>query len=131
MASVLALFAAFLFAVAAALQQKGALNLAGVSLAKPMSLVRLAGQRTWLIGTVALLIGYAFQAAALDRGRLAIIQPLLVTTVVFALPLGVLLTNQHIDRHELNDTAIILLKLGLFTVFNDPTSNKKNAPNDE
>ena len=71
MAAVLALLAAFLFALAATLQQKGALNLAGVSLANPMSLVRLAGQRTWLIGTVALLIGYAFQAAALDRGRLA------------------------------------------------------------
>ena len=42
----------------------------------------------WLVGTLALLTGYVFQAAALDRGRLAIIQPLLVTTVVFALPLG-------------------------------------------
>ena len=131
MASVLALFAAFLFALAAALQQKGALNLAGVSLAKPMSLVRLAGQRTWLIGTVALLIGYAFQAAALDRGRLAIIQPLLVTTVVFALPLGVLLTNQHVGRRELGGAAVILLGLGLFAVFGDPAGGKENAPGDE
>jgi len=131
MASVLALFAAFLFAVAAALQQKGALNLAGVSLAKPMSLVRLAGQRTWLIGTLALLIGYAFQAAALDRGRLAIIQPLLVTTVVFALPLGVLLTNQHVGRRELGGAAVILLGLGLFAVFGDPAGGKENAPGDE
>ena len=98
MAATLALIAAFLFAVAATLQQKGALNLDGVSLANPMSLVRLVGQRMWLLGTVALLIGYLFQAAALDRGRLAIIQPLLVTTIVFALPLGWLLTNQHIGR---------------------------------
>ena len=44
MAAALALMAAFLFALAATLQQKGALNIAGVSLAKPMSLVRLAGQ---------------------------------------------------------------------------------------
>lgn len=80
MASVLALIAAFLFALAAALQQKGALNLPEVSLRSPASLARLAGQTMWLIGTLALLTGYVFQAAALDRGRLAIIQPLLVTT---------------------------------------------------
>jgi drug/metabolite transporter (DMT)-like permease len=96
-----------------------------------MSLVRLAGQRTWLIGTAALLIGYAFQAAALDRGRLAIIQPLLVTTVVFALPLGVLLTNQHVGRRELGGAAVILLGLGLFAVFGDPAGGKENAPGDE
>lgn len=85
MASALALAAAFLFALAAALQQKGALGLTEISLRHPASLARLAGQTMWLVGTVALLSGYVFQAAALDRGRLAIIQPLLVTTVVFAL----------------------------------------------
>jgi hypothetical protein len=88
MASALALVAAFLFALAAALQQKGALNLPVVSLRRPASLVRLIGQPVWLVGTLALLAGYGLQAAALDRGRLTIIQPLLVTTVVFALPLG-------------------------------------------
>ena len=98
MAATLALVAAFLFAVAATLQQKGALNLDGVSLANPMSLVRLVGQRMWLFGTVALLVGYVLQAGALDRGRLAVIQPLLVTTIVFALPLGWLLTNQRVGR---------------------------------
>ena len=74
MADVLALIAAFLFAVAATLQQKGALNLPTISLADPKSLVRLVGQTWWLFGTLALLAGYVFQAAALDRGRLSIIQ---------------------------------------------------------
>src|SRR4029453_16796214 len=96
MASALALMAAFLFAGAATLQQKGALNLDGVSLANPKSLVQLVGQRMWLLGTAALLVGYVLQAGALDRGRLAVIQPLLVTTIVFALPLGWLLTNQRV-----------------------------------
>lgn len=44
MASVLALCAAFLFALAAALQQKGALGLPEISLRHPSSLARLAGQ---------------------------------------------------------------------------------------
>jgi hypothetical protein len=48
--------------------------------------VRLVAVPAWLAGTLALLGGYVFQAIALDHGRLAVIQPLLVTTVVFALP---------------------------------------------
>jgi hypothetical protein len=32
------------------------------------------------------------QGAALDRGRLAIVQPLLVTSVIFAVPFGYFLT---------------------------------------
>ena len=98
MASILALVAAFFFALAAALQQKGALNLPEISLRHPGSLARLIGQTMWIIGTLALFTGYLFQAAALDRGRLAIVQPLLVLTVVFALPLGYVLTNQHVGR---------------------------------
>jgi drug/metabolite transporter (DMT)-like permease len=131
MASVLALIAAFLFALAAALQQKGALNLPEVSLRSPASLARLVAQRMWLIGTLALLTGYVFQAAALDRGRLAIIQPLLVTTVVFALPLGYFLTSQVVGRFEVVGSAVIVLGLALFALFGDPAGGKENAPGAE
>jgi len=131
MAAALALMAAFLFALAATLQQKGALNIAGVSLAKPMSLVRLLGQSMWLLGTGALLVGYVLQAAALDRGRLAVIQPLLVVTVVFALPLGWLLTNQRVGRREVGGAGVIVFGLALFTIYGDPAGGKDNAPNGE
>src|SRR5262245_11537936 len=131
MASVLALVAAFLFALAAALQQKGALNLPELSLRDPATLAHLAAQRMWLLGTVALLTGYLFQAAALDRGRLAIIQPLLVTTVVFALPLGYFLSQQKIGRFEVVGSGVIVLGLALFARFGDPAGGNENAPGDE
>jgi drug/metabolite transporter (DMT)-like permease len=131
MAGALALIAAFLFALAAALQQKGALNLPTISLADPKSFVRLVGEKVWLLGTLALLSGYLFQAGALDRGRLSIIQPLLVTTVVFALPLGYFLTKQHVGRREVIGAGVILLGLGVFTYFGDPAGGNENAPNDE
>jgi drug/metabolite transporter (DMT)-like permease len=131
MASVLALVAAFFFALAAALQQKGALNLPEISLRDPASLARLAGQTMWLLGTAALLMGYALQAAALDRGRLAIVQPLLVTTVVFALPLGYFLTKQHVGRRELVGAAVIVFGLALFAIYGDPAGGRENAPGEE
>jgi drug/metabolite transporter (DMT)-like permease len=85
----------------------------------------------WLLGTVSLLCGYAVQAAALDRGRLSIIQPLLVTTVVFALPLGYVLTRQQVGRKEIIGAAVILVGLGLFTVLADPAGGNENAPDSE
>ena len=131
MASILALVAAFLFALAATLQQKGALNLSELSLRDPASLARLVGQTTWLLGTGALLIGYVFQAAALDRGRLSIIQPLLVMTIVFALPLGYFLTSQHVGRKEVLGAAVIVVGLALFAIYGDPAGGRENAPGSE
>ena len=130
-AATLALVAAFLFALAATLQQKGALNLPTISLADPMSLLRLLGEKMWLIGTVALFTGYLFQAAALDRGRLSVIQPLLVTTVVFALPLGYYLTQQHVGRREIIGALVIIAGLALFVYYGDPAGGKENASNAE
>jgi len=81
------------------------------------------------MGTLALFVGYAFQAGALDRGRLSIIQPLLVATVVFVLPLGYFLTGQHVGRREVIGAAVIMAGLGLFVYFGDPAGGKANASN--
>ena len=128
MAEVIALVAAFFFAVAATLQQKGALGMGEVSLGSPSSLLNLAKQTWWLLGTVALLTGYAFQAVALGNGRLAVVQPLLVTTIVFALPLGYLLTNQVIHRREVMGAAVVVVGLAGFTVIGEAAEGNDNAP---
>jgi len=130
-AEILALVAAFFFALAATLQQKGALGMGEVSLGSPKSFVTLVKQTWWLLGTVALLTGYAFQAVALAHGRLAVIQPLLVTTIVFALPLGYFLTSQIINRREVLGAVIVVLGLAVFTVVGDAGDGKDNAPANE
>jgi drug/metabolite transporter (DMT)-like permease len=128
MAEILAIAAAFFFALAATLQQKGALELGSVSLGSPGSLVNLAREKWWLLGTFALLVGYALQAVALANGRLAVIQPLLVTTIVFALPLGYFLTDQVIHRREVLGAAVVVLGLAVFTVVGQAAEGKDNAP---
>jgi uncharacterized membrane protein len=128
MAEILALVAAFFFALAATLQQKGALGMGAVSLGSPSSLLNLARQKWWLLGTFALLCGYAFQAVALANGRLAVIQPLLVTTIVFALPLGYFLTNQEIHRREVVGAAVVVLGLAVFTGVGEAAEGNDNAP---
>jgi len=130
-AEALALFAAFFFALAATLQQKGALGMGEVSLGSPSSFLQLARQKIWLVGTGALLVGYALQAGALDRGRLAVIQPLLVMTIVFALPLGYWLTNQRVGRTEVVGACVVVLGLAVFTVVGEAAEGRDNAPANE
>jgi drug/metabolite transporter (DMT)-like permease len=119
-----------MFAVAATLQQKGALTL-GLSPDSLRSFARLAASKWWLVGSIALLVGYGVQAIALDHGRLAIIQPLLVSTVVFALPLGYFLTAQDVGLRQVVGAAVVVLGLAMYAIFGDPAGGNENAPNSE
>jgi drug/metabolite transporter (DMT)-like permease len=128
LAAVLAILAAVCFALAATLWQKAALGMSGVSVRRPKSLVVLLTQWVWLLGLAAQIGGVALQAAALDRGRVSIIQPLLVTTVIWALPLGYFLTHQTIGRREVSGAVIIVVGLALYASFGDPAAGIDNAP---
>lgn len=131
-AAVLALVAAFCFALAAALQQKGAFQLAGEGRAVTglKSIARLVVVPVWLLGTLVLLVGYATQGGALDLGRLVVIQPLLVTTIVFALPLGHWLTGQHVVRRQVWGALTVVVGLSLFVLVGDP-SDGVDAPSSD
>jgi drug/metabolite transporter (DMT)-like permease len=128
LAAILALLAALCFALAATLWQKASLSLDAVSVRQPKSLLVLLGRWVWLLGLCAQVVGVGLQAAALDRGRVSIIQPLLVTTVIWALPLGYFLTHQTIGRREVSGAAIIVVGLALFALFGDPAAGVDNAP---
>ena len=100
MGILLALVAAFLFALGLVLQEKAASSLP-VEAVRRGFLVRLAREPVWLLGCVAQILGFVAQAIALGVGRMVIVQPLLVTSIVFALPLGWALEHRRIQREEL------------------------------
>ena len=119
--------AAFSFALAATLWQRASMD-AGVGPGDARGLVGLLTNGVWLLGLAAQGLGVALQAAALDRGRVAIIQPLLVTSIVWALPLGHLLTNQTITRRHVAGATIIVVGLAVFATVGDPAAGVDNAP---
>ena len=108
MAAFLALLSAVWFALAAALQQRGQFALArggkaGRGRRGPVPAARgagLAARDRWSCS-----LGYATQGAALDRGKLVVVQPLMVTTIVWALPLGHWLTRQQVVRARCSGPA--------------------------
>lgn len=130
MAEILALVAAFCFALAATLQQKGALGM-GDRLRSAASYLALVKQYWWLAGTGALFVGYVVQAVALGHGQLAIVQPLLVTTIVFALPLGYFLTSQVVNRAEIGAAVLVVLGLMAFTMLGHEDTGRDDAPTRE
>jgi drug/metabolite transporter (DMT)-like permease len=128
-AAVLALVAAVLFALAAALWQRASLQVpGGLSFSSPASVWRMASNRLWLLGLGAQVAGVLLQAAALDRGRVSIIQPLLVTSIVFALPIGHWMTGQRITRRLVVGAALTVAGLAVFGVFGDPAAGLDDAP---
>ena len=81
----------------------------------------------WLLGTLILLLGYGAQGAALERGKLVVVQPLLVTTIVWALPLGYWLTSQQVVRRQVLGAGIVVVGLAMFVLVGDPDAGVASA----
>ncbi len=96
---VLALVAAFLFALGLVLQEKAASEESDDAVGAGF-LMRLLRQPVWLLGLTAQMLGFAAQAVALAIGSMVIVQPLLVATIVFALPIARVITKRHIRGIE-------------------------------
>jgi drug/metabolite transporter (DMT)-like permease len=105
---VLALVAALLFALGSVLQQKAGLDAPEASAGSSSGLLlRVARKPVWLAGIAADALGFIGQAVALTVGRLAVVQPLLATSMVFALPLGQRLTAQRITRSDIGAAILV------------------------
>ena len=96
---VLALVAAFFFALGLVLQEKAASGESAEDVGAGF-LVRLAREPVWLLGLASQGLGFAAQATALAIGRMVVVQPLLVATIVFSLPIARVVTNRRIRRIE-------------------------------
>jgi drug/metabolite transporter (DMT)-like permease len=127
MAIPLALAAALLFSLGTVLQQQVAATASEEEARGAGFLLRLARQPRWLAGIVADGLGFVAQAAALGLGRIVVVQPLLATSVVFALPLGARFEHKPVSRPEILGALAVTAGLGAFLVLADPGGGVNNA----
>jgi drug/metabolite transporter (DMT)-like permease len=80
----------------------------------------LVRQPLWLLGWAAAAGGFAFQAVALHSGQLSIVQPLLVTELVFALLLRRFWIHQHINPMAWTAALITCVALTVFLSAAEP-----------
>lgn len=133
----LSLIAAFLLAASAALQQRAAIRtrfatrsdqaqaLPGLGL-----LAELLRDRLWLLGWAANVSGFLVQALALHQGSVATVQPLMVTQLLFALPLGMIGTDRRLSRGAWWGAGAVCAGLAvLMSVRGElPTASEVNEP---
>jgi hypothetical protein len=75
----------------------------------------------WLFGWVALAAAFVFQALALHNGNMSVVQPLLVTELVFALVLRRLWIRQGIRALTWWAAGLTCVSLALFIAMSEPT----------
>jgi drug/metabolite transporter (DMT)-like permease len=124
---VLALAAALMFAIGSVLLQKAGMDEPEGGSSSGL-LLRLARRPVWLAGIAADALGYIGQAAALAVGRMAVVQPLLATAMVFALPLGVKITGQRVRGPDIAAAVLVTGALIVFLLLADPSGGRDNAP---
>jgi drug/metabolite transporter (DMT)-like permease len=127
MSVALAFAAALMFAVGTVLQERVASAATTAEAMRAGFLARLARQPLWLAGIAADAVGFVCQAAALGLGRIVVVQPLLASSVVFALPLGVVLAGHRIGRGAWLAAGIVTAALAAFLAIGDPSGGRDDA----
>lgn len=119
----LALAAAFLLGVAAVLQHRAAATVGRVLAPRQAAafgarqvnqrlLSSLLRQPVWVAGIILLIAGNALQAIALGTGRLLVVEPLAVTSLLFGLPLSALWWRHHLRWRDWS--AALLVSAGVW-----------------
>ena len=116
-----ALAAGCTFAVGSVLQQSAAREApASISMSWRL-LVDLAHRRKWVMGISCDVGSFALQALALAFGPLALVQPLLVTGLLFAVPLAVRWRGRRLGPREWAGTVAVGAGLAAFLAAAAPT----------
>jgi len=95
-----ALLAAFFAAVGIVVRQRAIQGEAGNPEDSGAIVTSWVRQPSWWAGTLGAVGGYVFQALALAHGSLLLVQPLLVSSLLFVLPLGARFSNQHVRARD-------------------------------
>lgn len=123
----LALAAALCYALASVLQQRAAVRQPPPGATGVGLLARLARQPVWLLGNVVDGAGYVFQFLALRRGSLALVEPLMVTGLLFALPLSAIVDHRRLSARQWGAGATVVAGLVIFLVVARPGPGRPHA----
>jgi len=127
-AAALAIGAGLLYALASYFQHRGASSHSRDLSLQWGLLVRLLRTPSWLAGSAFDLGAYALEAAALAFGSLIVVQPLMVTGLLWALPLSTVGRPERVTRREWVPAILLVASLTGFMILGSPSGGQSDAP---
>jgi drug/metabolite transporter (DMT)-like permease len=123
-----ALLAAFFAAVGIVVRQRAIQQEAAVSDGSGAIVTSWIRQPAWWVGTLGAIGGYVFQALALAHGSLLLVQPLLVSSLLFVLPLGARFSNQRVRSRDWYWALLLTAALTVFVLVGQPREGHYRPP---
>lgn len=123
-----ALLAAFWAAVGIVVRQRAIQGEAGSPEDSGAIVTSWVRRPSWWAGTLGAVGGYVFQALALAHGSLLLVQPLLVSSLLFVLPLGARFSNQHVRARDWCWALVLTTALTVFVLVGQPREGHYRPP---
>ncbi|MDT5361560.1 MAG: hypothetical protein QOC69_3322 [Mycobacterium sp.] len=126
-AALLALGAAFFIAVGDVMHQRTAHDVTDEPVSHLGLFTRLLRDRQWWLGSIVSGVGFGLQAAALGLGSVLLVQAVLVTSLLFALPINARLTHRRVTRFEWIWAGLLAVSVAVIVTVGNPTEGQSRA----
>ncbi|MDT5324594.1 MAG: hypothetical protein QOF25_1746 [Mycobacterium sp.] len=122
-----ALCAAVFMAIGIVVRQRATIDVPSDQGVSAVMFTTLLRRPLWWAGTAAAVAGYAFQALALVKGSLILVQPLLVSALLFALPMSARMAGRRVTRGEWLWAGLLTVGLAVFVLLARPGPQERPA----
>ncbi len=126
-AALLALAAALFIAIGDVMHQRSAQEVTDDAVGHAGLFLRLLRDRGWWLGSGVAAIGFVLQAAALGLGSVLLVQALLVTSLLFALPINAHLRHRRLTRAEWTWAILLAASVIVIVTVGNPTAGHSRA----
>jgi drug/metabolite transporter (DMT)-like permease len=126
-AALLALGAAFFIAIGDVIHQHSAHEVTDEPVSHLELFTRLLRDKRWWFGSLVAAVGFALQAAALGLGSVLLVQALLVTSLLFALPINARACRRKVSRWEWMWAALLAAAVAVIVTVGNPTEGHSRA----
>lgn len=126
-ATVLALCAALCVAIGDVIQQNSAQTVTDEPVGHAALFIRLLKDWKWWLGSLVAGAGFGFQAAALNFGSVLLVQALMVTSLLFALPMSAYHSGRRVTRWQWIWAVLLAGAVAVIVTVGNPTEGASRA----